>query len=176
MAMIFSSSTHLRRAQARHCRSTEAVESTRTPSRSKRIAEQWKIGILIFPITRFYAQARKAVSSAEEKAEPSFARRRIARVPVPHMPPAPSDLVSVRLVRAGGEARRTRRRQHSLLRFLPHQQISLAEVRLGAHPPRPHKPVVQSRAEGRTEQRNHPARPLFHDLPTRRGRNALNYV
>src|SRR3984957_15308883 len=46
--MICSASKPFCCAQERQCRSTERVESTRTPSRSKRIAEQLKIGILFF--------------------------------------------------------------------------------------------------------------------------------
>src|SRR5579863_5189672 len=48
MAMIASPSTPLRAAHSRHSRSTARVESARTPSRSKRMAEQEKVGITIF--------------------------------------------------------------------------------------------------------------------------------
>src|SRR5271167_4381994 len=48
MATAFASSIPCSRAQMHHCRSTERVESTRTPSRSKRMAAQRKVVILFF--------------------------------------------------------------------------------------------------------------------------------
>src|SRR5580700_10136614 len=47
-ATAFSSSIPCSRDQMRHCRSTEWVESTSTPSRSKRIAAQLNLVILFF--------------------------------------------------------------------------------------------------------------------------------
>src|SRR5450631_4666898 len=49
--MTASPSTPLRRAHSRHSRSTARVESTRTPSKSKRIPEQEKVGISDYLIT-----------------------------------------------------------------------------------------------------------------------------
>src|SRR5271169_6176485 len=43
--MTASPSTPLRAAHSRHSRSTARVESAKTPSRSKRMAEQEKVGI-----------------------------------------------------------------------------------------------------------------------------------
>ena len=52
------------------------------------------------------------------------------------------------LIRARRKLRLILQSRDGLLRLLPHQQVPLPEVRLGAPAPGPHEPVVQGRADG----------------------------
>ena len=65
-------------AQARHSRSTARVESTRTPSRSKRMAEQEKIGISNYLNTEVASPKQQCPRECEPRSQVAPPTRRLA--------------------------------------------------------------------------------------------------
>src|SRR5229473_4276430 len=135
ISKILAGSRLFSSAQILHCRLTERVESTKTPSRSKRTAAQRKEFSLNYGTSCRRLQGDRRITKLR-RASVSLRRWQY-------------------LIGAGNHRR-------AGCQPVANQEIFLAKMRVCSLSPGPHEIIVQAGSDQRADHRNDPSRPLLH--------------